>query len=94
MPRCFFHVRNGTILIDTEGTELPDLETARIEAVKLAGEMLKDVAETFWSGEFWDLTVTDARDLVLFTLNFSGRMSAATADWSARSAFLPPVSEV
>jgi len=42
MPRYFFHVRDneGDISRDEEGQELPDLESARREAVNANREML------------------------------------------------------
>jgi hypothetical protein len=42
MPRFHFNVRDGSDLRDRDGTELPDLRTARREAVKLAGRLLLD----------------------------------------------------
>jgi hypothetical protein len=71
MPRFYFNVLDGIDLPDDEGYELPDLKAARIEATKVAGEMLRDgPPEKFWNGEAWQLTVTDgptakARVLVL-----------------------------
>ena len=50
MPRFHFNVRDGSDLPDTDGTELPDLRTARHEAVKLAGRLLLDEPETSWGG--------------------------------------------
>ncbi|MBP0446696.1 hypothetical protein J8J14_18120 [Roseomonas sp. SSH11] len=70
MPRYFFHVQNDQALPDNEGTELPDLLAARVNAVKLAGEILKHHAETFWTEGEWSLKVTDESGLTLFTLYF------------------------
>lgn len=45
MPRYFFHLIElvtDEIDVDTDGVELPDADAARAEAVKVAGEMLRD----------------------------------------------------
>ena len=59
MPLYYFHIEDGQPFPDHEGTDLPNLEAARIEAVRLAGAMLKDSADTFWNGEQWQLRVTE-----------------------------------
>jgi hypothetical protein len=46
MPRYYFHLRNGATARDEEGRELPDLETARQEAIKAARELMgEDIKE-------------------------------------------------
>jgi hypothetical protein len=50
MPRYFFHVRDGTSLIDNEGTELSDVAEAREQAVVAAGEAIRDLGARFWGG--------------------------------------------
>ena len=47
MPRYYFHVRDGQYIPDEAGTELRDLPAAHTEAVKLAGEMLRDHKGSF-----------------------------------------------
>jgi Domain of unknown function (DUF6894) len=42
MPRYFFHTEGKYMSIDAEGTELPDLKAVRAEAIRTAGEMLRD----------------------------------------------------
>jgi uncharacterized protein DUF6894 len=43
MARFYFHMRTGDhVEIDTDGTELPDLTTARNEALYSAREILAD----------------------------------------------------
>ena len=77
MPRYFFHVHDGISILDEDGTELPDLDAARKEAVCMSGEMLRDHAERFWNGEEWNLDVADEGGIVLFTLMFMGMNSPA-----------------
>ena len=48
MPRYFFHVDNGEFIPDETGTDLPDLQAARREAVRAAGEMIDEAQESFW----------------------------------------------
>ncbi|HEY5721984.1 MAG TPA: hypothetical protein VIT45_06650 [Allosphingosinicella sp.] len=43
MPLYYIHLRNGEQdVIDEEGHELPDLESARRRALKAAGEIIAD----------------------------------------------------
>jgi hypothetical protein len=60
MPRYFFHMRDGSTVLDAEGTELPDLKAARDEAIRACGEMLRDIPNTINDGECasWFLTRT------------------------------------
>jgi hypothetical protein len=70
MARYHFHIRDRQSLPDTVGIEMADLVAARVEAVRLSGEMLKWHAETFWNDGEWSLEVTDHTGLTLFTLYF------------------------
>lgn len=70
MPRFHFNVHDGVSSYDTEGTELPDWQTARIEAIRLAGEILKDDAHRIALGEDWRIEVTDPTGLLLFQMTF------------------------
>jgi hypothetical protein len=65
MPRYFFHVVDGTELADQEGTELPDLEHARIQGARLLGTLLADQPAEFWSTAPWLVRVADERGQVL-----------------------------
>jgi hypothetical protein len=71
MPRYFFHVIDGRDIIDNEGSELADLKEARVEAIQLAGAILRDEGDKFWKGEEWHMNVTDASGLSLLKLHFS-----------------------
>ena len=44
MPRYYFHVIDGKLLIDDEGTECANSAVVREEAIATAGAMLKDYA--------------------------------------------------
>ena len=70
MPRFHFHVHDGYSELDTEGTELPDAQAARLEAIRIAGDILKHDAHRIALGEDWRIEVTDATGLILFQMTF------------------------
>lgn len=71
MPRYFFHIDDGVSIPDIEGTELPDLATARAEAVKASGAILEDFDGDFWqSAKPWVMSVTDETGMLQFELRF------------------------
>jgi hypothetical protein len=75
LPRYYFIIDNGSLIPDDDGTELPDLQTAQSEAVKAAGELLKDLHGRLWEGErTWQMHVTDAQHMLLFSLSFTAKM--------------------
>lgn len=44
MPRYFFDLRDGRYLtLDEEGEDLPDVEAARREALRIVGDAIKDL---------------------------------------------------
>jgi hypothetical protein len=68
LPRFFFHVSDSVLIPDAEGTELADLAAARVEAVVVAGAMLREHAPEFWTSGEWKVIVTDEDQVVLFTI--------------------------
>lgn len=66
MPRYFFHLHDGIDRRDPEGSELPDLDAARCEAVCLAGCLMRDNVHEMLKGKDWHLDVEDERGLILF----------------------------
>jgi hypothetical protein len=87
MPRYHFNVQDGMQYPDTQGTALPNLEAARMEAVERIGALLRDNAESFWNGEKWNMTVTDENRMVMFTLHFLATNSPATQEYKQPNAF-------
>ena len=85
MPRFFFHTNNPAegLVQDDGGAEYPSIHAAKCEAVAYAGRLLCDVAEHFWDTADFELTVTDEKGLILFTMRVVGteapaiRMSAS-----------------
>ncbi|HEY6603405.1 MAG TPA: hypothetical protein VI009_16520 [Xanthobacteraceae bacterium] len=75
MPRFYFHIDDDRTHIDHIGVELPDLGTARDEAVSAAGQILRDgAAKALWTGKPWRMWVTEspfANEKPLFVLRFS-----------------------
>lgn len=71
MPKYFFHICDGHMLIDSDGTLLSCEEDARAHAVTVAGELLRDAGKMRWAGTDWRLWVTGETGDILFTLVLS-----------------------
>jgi hypothetical protein len=70
MPRFYFDIADGLAVQDDEGLELEGLNAARIEAVRLSGQLLKNSPDRFLSVGEWSCTVLNEDKLVLFVLHF------------------------
>jgi hypothetical protein len=70
MPRYFFHLLDGKITIDGEGSELAGINEAREEAIHTSGEILR-ARGTELNGRPWRMIVADAEGTVLYSLKFS-----------------------
>jgi len=66
--RFFFNLAGAVYDPDNEGHELANVSVARIEAVKFAGEFLRDRPEVVWLGEEFRVEVTNGQRLLLFTV--------------------------
>jgi hypothetical protein len=80
MPRFHFDISPGADLDDApdlDGIELEGLSAARIEAVRLSGEILRSYPDRFWSVGEWKCTVSDEDRLILFVLHFYAQESPA-----------------
>src|SRR4051794_7647843 len=77
--RYFFHVKDGTEMLDENGVEFADMNAIKQEAVQAAAELLGGLhGRHFWSGEPWKLWVTDQANgagKTLLTLVFSAELS-------------------
>lgn len=73
VPRYFFHVHDGHSTPDTDGTELNDIYAAQEEAIRLSGELLREMGGKFWDGTDWNLEVVDETGRILFILRFSAK---------------------
>jgi hypothetical protein len=71
VPRFFFNVYDDVAIPDLEGTEFSDIYLAQAEAVRMSGEIMRDLGAKFWAGEDWRLEVTDAEGRKLYVIRFS-----------------------
>jgi hypothetical protein len=84
MPIYHFNVEDGQKYPDLAGSELPDLEAARTEAIRRIGELLRHNTLSFWGGHGWKLVVTDADEMILFALHFLAVSAPATEYYGER----------
>jgi hypothetical protein len=79
MPRYHFHVDNGEFIPDPAGTELRDVDEARVQAVHAAGSMITDADHSFWKHQIpFVMHVTDANSILLFSLQFGAKVPAGS----------------
>jgi hypothetical protein len=71
MPIFFFDTHDGGRHPDLEGVDLPDLDIAKHEAMRMAGEMLRDRPEEVWASHGWRICVTDQDHKPLFVIRVS-----------------------
>jgi hypothetical protein len=71
MPLYYFHIRDGTDIIDDEGSELARPDQARQQAITTAGELLRDKGRGFWGGEEWTMQVVDEAGDTVCSLKFT-----------------------
>jgi hypothetical protein len=71
MPLFYFQVRDGAEVRDQDGTELASVSRARIEAVRLAGNLIAEQGQEFWDERAWSMEVEDESGGVLFRLDFT-----------------------
>lgn len=78
MSRYFFNIIDGRSTADTDGTSLPSRQAARREAIRLAGNVLRDDADRLIPNAEWRMEVTDDKGDILFKLDFSFMDTRAT----------------
>ena len=66
--RYFFQLSDGHVLTDDEGSDLADLDAAKVEAAKIAGEWLRDNAHEFAEDGALLVEVLDEQRSVLATI--------------------------
>jgi len=72
MPRYFFNIEDGPDVRDEEGTELPNPEGARSQAVITTEEILNDSDGEFWTAAEWRIHVTDEQGATVCTPTIEG----------------------
>jgi hypothetical protein len=75
MPRYFFHCEGAENFRDEDGTELPDLRDAQLQAIQQSGQILQDHAEGFAATPWWRVFITDAEGQTLFELKITASLS-------------------
>ena len=78
MPRYFFNVRTGHSEPDTEGSELTSPDAARLAAIQLAGEILRDEAHRRKLGDAWCLEASDEAGGIICSVDI--RVSVPVAE--------------
>jgi hypothetical protein len=66
--RYYFQLSDGHRLTDNEGTVFEDLDAAKVEATRIAGEWLRDNAAEFAEDGALLVEVLDGDDAVLATI--------------------------
>ena len=78
--RYYFNIKDGKTMLDEEGVELNNMDEVKKEAVQTSSDMLKGLNnDHFWTGEAWELWVTDQPNgagNTILTLTFSSRLAA------------------
>ena len=78
MAAFHFLVRTDTHVLSSDSVDLSSLETARVEASRRIGDLLRTHADAIWVDKEWQMDVTDQAGLILFVINVSAMKSAAT----------------
>ena len=70
MPRYYFNVYDGLTLLDDEGTELTDINAARMEALQVAQGLIESAARRSELGQSWRVEVVNETGKLLFRMDF------------------------
>ncbi|MBX4864040.1 hypothetical protein HJA86_29705 [Rhizobium bangladeshense] len=71
MARYFFNVHDGISIPDTVGSEHPDLQSARDEAVETIAERLTGALLNKADVSAWLMNVTDEQGVTVIVLSFT-----------------------
>jgi len=85
MPLYYFHIHNGDRIRDTDGTELPDHDSARAHANGVARELMEHsegILGDEWSN--WRMIVHDEDGDEVASFGFSEVKDASNGDGGAR----------
>jgi hypothetical protein len=77
MAQFFFHTENGRSVRDDDGIELESFPAARVEAVRVLGDILRENPEEVLATGQLRLTVTDKAGLIFFALDLVATDAAA-----------------
>lgn len=76
--RYFFQLSDGHLLTDEEGSVFDDLDAAKVEAARIAGEWLRDNADEFAHDGALLVEVLDDRHAVLATIAIEANTPTGT----------------
>jgi hypothetical protein len=76
MPRFFFHCEGALEHRDSEGTELADIPAARLQAIDMAGQLLRDHPHDMDHPAAWRLFVNDSRGGTVFAMRIEVERAA------------------
>ena len=68
MPLYYFDISDGVREVDASGSEFGSLDLARKQAVRYAGELLRDNADTIWYGHDLRVELFDEDRLPVFAV--------------------------
>jgi hypothetical protein len=71
MPRYFFNVHDGVSIADTVGSEHPDVDSARSEAVETIAERLRGTMLAKGDVSAWLMNVVDESGFTVIVLSFT-----------------------
>jgi hypothetical protein len=86
MPVYYFNLNDGDTVLDTDGTDLPNVGAARIHATGVARELTSNgggILTDSWSG--WTMSVQNEHGTELFSLtmsDFGNGNSGSKTDWT------------
>jgi hypothetical protein len=83
--RFFFHSEDGVSFHDDEGTLLPDVAAARIEAARVLGQLVNERPGDVWQDDLFRLVVTDDLGAILFVLDLTALDAPAAPRRGPRS---------
>ena len=78
MPRFFFDIYDGFDIRDEAGLECVNMHVARREAIKTAGEILRDRTD-IWDGKSWKMQVRDETGSIVARLTFAASSSTTSS---------------
>ena len=70
MALYFFNVINDKVFVDTEGSELPDMQAVRVEAVRTGAEMIAYEDPAMLGTKPWTMNVANATGSIVYALCF------------------------
>lgn len=69
MAHYHFHIRDGELAEDSEGSEHADVNAAGLEAVRRLGNFLVSRPDALWRDEIISVFVSDDSGLTLFSVD-------------------------